>query len=64
MTTVVIVVVKISGHAGLRVGEVRKNGPVPQFEHLRFETHPETLGLGIIVAVADAAVQELGLGIA
>ena len=34
---VVIVVVKIVGHATLRVGQVGKNGPLAQFEHLRFE---------------------------
>ena len=34
---VVIVVVKIVGDAGLRVGQVGKNRPLAQFEHLRFE---------------------------
>ena len=48
----VIVVVKIIGDAGLRVGQVGKNGPLAPFEHLRFEPGPEALGLGIIVTVA------------
>ena len=34
---VVIIVVKIVGDAGLRVGQVGKNGPLAEFEHLRFE---------------------------
>ena len=37
---VVIVVVKIVGDAGLRVGQVGKNGPLAEFEHLRFEAGP------------------------
>ena len=48
----VIVVVKIIGDAGLRVGQVGKNGPLAPFEHLRFEPGPEALGLRIIVTVA------------
>ena len=48
----VIVVVKIIGDAGLRVGQVGKNGLLAPFEHLRFEPGPEALGLGIIVTVA------------
>ena len=39
--TLVIVVVKIVGGAGLRVGQVRKNGPLADFEDLRFEARPE-----------------------
>ena len=38
---VVITVVKIVGDAGLRVGQVGKNGPLAQFEHLGFEPGPE-----------------------
>ena len=48
----VVVVVKIIGDAGLRVGQVGKNGPLAPFEHLRFEPGPAALGLGIIVTVA------------
>ena len=53
---VVIVVVKIVGDAGLCVGQVGKNGPFAEFEHLRFESGPETFRLGhtrqgIIVAL-------------
>jgi hypothetical protein len=33
----VIVVVKIFGHADLGVGQVGKNGPFAHFEDLRFE---------------------------
>jgi len=43
---VVIVVVKIVGDAGLRVGQVDKNGPLMEFGHLRFEAGPEAFGLG------------------
>ena len=57
----VIVVVKIIGDAGLRVGQVGKNGPLAPFEHLRFEPGPEALGLGIIVTVAAAALRAQGL---
>ena len=35
---VVIVVVKIVGNAGLRIGQVGKNGPLVKFDYLRFET--------------------------
>ena len=38
MQAVVIVVVKIVGDAGLRVGQVGKHRPLAEFEHLRFET--------------------------
>ena len=57
----VIVVVKIIGDAGLRVGQVGKNGPLAPFEHLRFEPGPEALGLRIIVTVAAAALRAQGL---
>jgi hypothetical protein len=33
----VIIIVKIVGHAGLRVSQVGKDGPFAQFEDLRFE---------------------------
>ncbi len=35
--TVVIIVVKIVGYAGLRVGQVGKNRPFPAFELFGFE---------------------------
>ena len=38
---VVIVVVKIVGDAGLRVGQIGKHRPFAEFEHLRFETSPQ-----------------------
>ena len=56
-----MVIVKIIGDAGLRVGQVGKNGPLAPFEHLRFEPGPEALGLGIIVTVAAAALRAQGL---
>ena len=37
---VVVIVVKIVGDAGLRIGQVGKNGPLAQFEHLGFEPGP------------------------
>ena len=40
------VIVKIVRDAGLRIGQVLKNGPVPGFEFLGFEARPKTLGLG------------------
>ena len=43
---VVIVVVKIVGGAGLRVGQVGKHRPLAKFEHLGFEAGPEAFGLG------------------
>ena len=43
---VVIVVVKIVGDAGLRVGQVGKHRPLAEFAHLRFEAGPEAFGLG------------------
>ena len=52
MQAVVIIVVKIVGDAGLRVGQVGKNGPLAQFEHLGFEAGPEAFGLGVVVALA------------
>ena len=58
---VVIVVVKIVGDAGLRVGQVGKHGPLAEFEHLRSEAGPEAFSLGIIVALAAAALRAHGL---
>lgn len=49
---VVVVIVKIVGDAGL--------GPLAQFEHLRFESEPETFGLGVVVALAQAALRAHG----
>ena len=37
MQPLVLVVVKIVGDAALGVGQVGKNGPLADFEHLRFE---------------------------
>jgi hypothetical protein len=50
--SVVIVIVKIIGDAGLRVGQVGKNGPLAEFEHFGFEAGPEAFGLGVVVALA------------
>ena len=56
----VIIVVKIVGDAGLRVGQVGKNRPLAEFEHLGFEPGPQALGLRIIVAIAAAALRTHG----
>ena len=37
----VVVIIKIVGHAGLGVGQVGKNGPVAGFELLGFQARPE-----------------------
>ena len=58
---VVVLVVKIVGDAGLRVGQVGKNRPLAEFEHLRFEPGPEAFGLGVVVALAAAALRAHGL---
>ena len=58
---VVIVVVKIVGDAGLRVGQVGKHRPLAEFKHLRFEAGPEAFGLGIVVALAATALRAHGL---
>ena len=43
---VVIVVVRIVGDAGLRVGQVGKHGPLLSFEFLGFEAGPSAFSLG------------------
>jgi hypothetical protein len=53
----VIVVIKIVGHGGLRVSQVGKNRPLAQFEDLRLEACPEALSLGIVVAVTAPALR-------
>ena len=57
---VVIIVVKIVGDAGLRVGQVGKHRPLAEFKHLRFEAGPEAFGLGIVVALAATALRAHG----
>ena len=57
----VVVVVRIVGDAGLRVGQVGRNGLFAAFEHLRFKAGPVTSGLRIIVAPAAAALRAHGL---
>ena len=52
MQPLVIVVVKIVGDAGLRVGQVGEKGPLANFEYLRFEAGPQTFGLRVVIAVA------------
>ena len=60
MQAVVIIVVKIVGDAGLRVGQVGKHRPLAEFKHLRFEAGPEAFGLGVVVALAAAALRTHG----
>nr|WP_234795127.1 hypothetical protein [Hymenobacter arizonensis] len=43
---VVVVVIKIGDDAGLGICQVGENGPLAQFEHLRFEAGPQAFGLG------------------
>ena len=57
----VIIVIKIVGDAGLGVGQVGENGPLADFEHLRFQARPEAFSLGIIVAVAATTLRAQGL---
>ena len=45
--SLVLILLKILGDAGLRVGQVVEDGLVAGFEHLRFETRPPALGLGL-----------------
>ena len=59
--SLVLILLKILGDAGLRVGQVVEDGLVAGFEHLRFETRPPALGLGVIVAVAWATLRAPGL---
>ena len=58
---VVIIVVEIKGRTGLCVGQVRKNGPLACFEFFGFEARPEAFGLGIILALAAAALRAQGI---
>jgi hypothetical protein len=55
-----VVLVKIVGYAGLGVGQVGKNRPLAEFEHLGFEPGPEAFRLRIIVAVAASALRAQG----
>ena len=64
MASLVVVVVKIVGDTGLRVGQVSENWPVAGFELLGFQACPQTLGLDVIVAFAASTVREPGLGLA
>ena len=62
VATVMIMVIKIRGDAGLGIRLIRKDGPVAGFEHLGFEAGPQTFRLGVVVAFAAPAVRELGVG--
>ena len=55
-----IVIVKIVGNADLGIGQVGKNRPLAEFEHLGFEPGPQALGLRIIVAIAASALRAHG----
>ena len=50
--SVVVVVVKILGDAGLRIGQVGKNGPLAEFKHLRFTAGSQAFILCVVVALA------------
>ena len=60
----VSIVLNLVGDAGLRVSQVGKNGPLAACEHVGFEARPPAFSLGIIVAVAAAALRALGLVVA
>ena len=53
----VIVVVKIVRHAGLRVGQVGKNEPLAAFEYFGLEARLQAFGLRIVIAVTAAALR-------
>ena len=44
VVTLVIIIVRILGDTGLCIGQVSENRPVAEFEQVRIETGPETLG--------------------
>jgi hypothetical protein len=46
VATVMIVVIKILGDAGLGIRQIGKDGPVAGFERLSFEAGPAAFGLG------------------
>ena len=52
-----IIIVKIAGGAGLRVGQVGKNGPLPTLELFGFEAGPGAFRLGVVIAVPAAALR-------
>ena len=47
----------IAGGAGLRVGQVGKNGPLPTLELFGFEAGPGAFRLGVVIAVPAAALR-------
>jgi hypothetical protein len=59
MQPFVIVVVNVADVA-LRVGHVDKNGPLTDFENLRFKARPEAFGLRNVIAVIAAALASHG----
>ena len=61
MQPLVIVIVKIVGHAALRIRQIGKKGPLADFKDLRFEARPQAFGLRVIIAVAAAALRAQGL---
>ena len=60
MQPLVIVIVKIVGHAALRIRQVGKKGSLTDFKHLRFEARSQAFGLRIVIAVAAAALPAYG----
>ena len=52
----VMVVGKISGGAGLGIGQVGKNRSLAAFQLLGFKAGPHAFGLGIVVVVAAPAL--------
>lgn len=52
------------GNADLRVGQIHKNRPLAGFEYLGLEARLPAFGLGSAVALAAAAMGEVGVGVA
>lgn len=54
---IVVVVVKIGGHALLRIGQVAENRPLPRFELFGFVPRPQALGLRIFQVLGPPALE-------
>ena len=57
MAALVVIVVKISSHAVLRVGQIGTDRPVALFEFFGFEARPQTLGLRVIEPLTAATLR-------
>lgn len=57
MATLVIIVVKINGHAVLRVGQIGKDRPIALFEFFGSKARPQAFGLRVIEALTAATLR-------